>query len=67
MFVAGQFGCISVKMVVFGQSGCIRAEVFVFGQKWLQLGISSFILALLLYSSKTGCIRTKWLYSDKSG
>ena len=35
-----------------GKSGCIRTKVVVFGQKWL-------------YSGKSGCIRSNWLYSDK--
>ena len=39
-------------MAVIGQSGGIRANVAVVAQWWL-------------YSGKSGCIRAKWLYSDK--
>ena len=34
------------------QGCCIRAKVVLIGEKWL-------------YSGKSGCIRVKWLYSDK--
>ena len=52
-------------MVVLWQSSCIRAKVvfiwtklFLFGQKFFYFG-EWFCLG------KSGCIRAKWLYSDK--
>ena len=67
LFVLGQSVCIPAKVVVFGQSSCVRSilDVFVLpGCIWVKL---FFLSAKWLHSGKTGCIRTLWLYSKKSG
>ena len=52
-------------MEVIGQSGCFREKVLVFLQKLLYSGKSGFIRSKLLYSGKNCSIWLKWLYSTK--